>query len=600
MTIPISANATSAIQARPRIRRSSRRWRVEPGERGQQARAASPSTRRGGAPRRRAGGPSCGRAGPETRRGAPRWAAASPRGRAAARRRGGPRRRLRRRAASSSSCSCGGSFLAARRRAEAARGLLGDLLGRGHDRAPRRAAPPRARGRTRTRAGRAGRCSRARARPRKRLTRRSSSEWKEIPASTPPSRSSPQASGSARSSWPSSSLTAIRSAWKERLAGWPPAKRAGAGIAELIVSTSSSVVSIGACSRRRTIARAIAPAWRSSPKSRSACARRRSSHSATISRALSSCDGVHAHVQRRVVGVGEAALARVDLHRGHAQVEVRHVRAHALVGEQLQRLGVAGADEAHRAGRLARRARRSAPRRAGRGRSPSSVPRRAEALGEQARVPAVAEGAVDRRLAGLRVEQLEQLAREHRRVRAASARRRAWRGARPRGAPAASAGRLARRPAPRRAGRRSAPPGAAAPPAAPSRSQAASSTRAVTSATPLSSVDRCSPQAVLAHSSRRSPTPTTTTSLASCACSPRKPGNHDPPGGVELGVVGAAVEEALELGQPRRQRRQLGQRAPACSARTPPGATRPRRASGRPASPAPRPRRARRGSARAP
>ena len=37
--------------------------------------------------------------------------------------------------------------------------------------------------------------------------------------------------------------------------------------------------------------------------------------------------------------------------------------------------------------------------------------RGAEPLGEQARVPAVAERAVDRRLAGLRVEQLEQLAR---------------------------------------------------------------------------------------------------------------------------------------------------------------------------------------------
>src|ERR1700683_3327106 len=38
-------------------------------------------------------------------------------------------------------------------------------------------------------------------------------------------------------------------------------------------------------------------------------------------------------------------------------------------------------------------------------------------------------------------------------------------------------------------------------------------------------------------------------------------GNHDPPGSVELGVVRAPVEEALELRQPRGQRRQLGQRA---------------------------------------
>src|SRR3984957_15925271 len=42
----------------------------------------------------------------------------------------------------------------------------------------------------------------------------------------------------------------------------------------------------------------------------------------------------------------------------------------------------------------------------------------------------------------------------------------------------------------------------------------------------------------------------------------QEPGDHDPPGRVELRVVGAAVEEALELRQPRRQGRQLRQRAP--------------------------------------
>src|SRR5207302_547279 len=51
---------------------------------------------------------------------------------------------------------------------------------------------------------------------RKRFTRRSSSEWNEIAASAPSTRSRDQASGSARSSWPSSSFTAIRRAWKER------------------------------------------------------------------------------------------------------------------------------------------------------------------------------------------------------------------------------------------------------------------------------------------------------------------------------------------------------------------------------------------------
>ena len=55
----------------------------------------------------------------------------------------------------------------------------------------------------------------------------------------------------------------------------------------LIASTSCWVVSIGASLRARTIARAIAPAWRSSPSSRSVAASRRSSHSATIVRAVS-------------------------------------------------------------------------------------------------------------------------------------------------------------------------------------------------------------------------------------------------------------------------------------------------------------------------
>ncbi len=73
-------------------------------------------------------------------------------------------------------------------------------------------------------------------------------------------RSSPQASGSAWSSCPSSSLTAIRIAWKVRLAGCPPAKRAGAGIAWQMVSTSSWVLRSGATSRRLPIARAIAVA----------------------------------------------------------------------------------------------------------------------------------------------------------------------------------------------------------------------------------------------------------------------------------------------------------------------------------------------------
>jgi ABC-type transport system substrate-binding protein len=54
-------------------------------------------------------------------------------------------------------------------------------------------------------------------------------------------------------------IPSIRSAWKTRLAGWPSPKRAGAGIASLIVATRSPVRSNGSTPRRRTIARAI---WR--------------------------------------------------------------------------------------------------------------------------------------------------------------------------------------------------------------------------------------------------------------------------------------------------------------------------------------------------
>ena len=60
-------------------------------------------------------------------------------------------------------------------------------------------------------------------------------------------------------------LTAIRKAWKTRFAGCPSPKRAGAGIAALIVSTSSPVRSNGCSRRRRTMARAICRAYRSSP-----------------------------------------------------------------------------------------------------------------------------------------------------------------------------------------------------------------------------------------------------------------------------------------------------------------------------------------------
>ena len=215
-TMPISANATRPIHTRPRIETVEQRGWAR-ARRSRAARAAcTPS--RGSAPARRAG----------DRRGV----AGTRRSRVAGRVR--PAR-----------CGCGGG----RRHAEppVSRSLRAAAQSRrggraGCARSPRRRA--RSRGASSSaglglapagahrQVGRAD--AAARARTMKRLTRRSSSEWKEIAASTPPSRSRSHASGSAASSWPSSSLTAIRSAWKTRLAGCPPAKRAGAGIAELI------------------------------------------------------------------------------------------------------------------------------------------------------------------------------------------------------------------------------------------------------------------------------------------------------------------------------------------------------------------------------
>src|SRR3989454_4056629 len=129
-----------------------------------------------------------------------------------------------------------------------------------------------------TQIGKSGGHSQPRSRSRmKRLTSRSSSEWKLITASLPPGRSMEKAEGSAASSDPSSSLTAMRKAWNTRFAGCPSPNLAGAGMAVLIVSTRSLVRSKGCSFRRRTIAFAIWRAYRSSPERLKIGARSRSS-----------------------------------------------------------------------------------------------------------------------------------------------------------------------------------------------------------------------------------------------------------------------------------------------------------------------------------
>jgi len=97
------------------------------------------------------------------------------------------------------------------------------------------------------------------------LTIRSSSEWKVMTENRPPSlkQSIPEARPRARLF--SSSLTAIRSAWKLRVAGWILPWRMGAGMAAAMRAASSSVVSIGAVFLLSTMALAMRRACRSSP-----------------------------------------------------------------------------------------------------------------------------------------------------------------------------------------------------------------------------------------------------------------------------------------------------------------------------------------------
>ena len=254
-TMPMSATATSAIHARPRTRRSSSARVADAHARACRGAAPAAAARPRCRPRA-ARGSRCGRL--DRRSGA---AGAAARG-ASARRGGGAvaggvawlaaaAGSLRRPAA----LAAASSFRAARIRADFARGLAAISPGVARHGAAGEQLGLRRRGRSRTPAGPAGRCSPA-------PGRRGSASRAGLPANGRKSlqighstRSSSHAAGSAASSWPSSSLTAMRMAWKTRLAGWPPAKRAGAGIASVTTSTSSLVVSSGAVRARADDAR---------------------------------------------------------------------------------------------------------------------------------------------------------------------------------------------------------------------------------------------------------------------------------------------------------------------------------------------------------
>ena len=137
----------------------------------------------------------------------------------------------------------------------------------------------------------------------------------------------------------------------------------------------------------------------------------RSGHSLTTSRAVSSCERVHPHVERRVGRVREAALRPVELHGRDAEVEQDRVGAHAVGGE----LRKNDAEVAAQQSRLHARVLLEALEVGARGRVAVDRDQLAAPLQvgcEQAAVAARAEGRVDDRLARLHGEARAHLGRE--------------------------------------------------------------------------------------------------------------------------------------------------------------------------------------------
>ncbi len=100
----------------------------------------------------------------------------------------------------------------------------------------------------------------------KRLTIRSSSEWKVTTTSRPPGTSRRSAACRAATSSSSSPFTWMRSAWKVRVAGWMRSCGRWRPTAFSTARTSAAVVVIGASLRLATMARAMARERGSSPK----------------------------------------------------------------------------------------------------------------------------------------------------------------------------------------------------------------------------------------------------------------------------------------------------------------------------------------------
>ena len=122
---------------------------------------------------------------------------------------------------------------------------------------------------------------------------------------------------------------------------------------------------------------------------------------------------IHAHVERRVGRVREAALGAVDLHRREAEVEQHGIRAHAVAGELREHDRVVAAQEP----RLhAARGRLHAVEVRAHGRvavDRDELPAALEVRDQQPRMAAGAERGIDDRLSRLHVEELAHLLREH-------------------------------------------------------------------------------------------------------------------------------------------------------------------------------------------
>ena len=165
------------------------------------------------------------------------------------------------------------------------------------------------------------------------LTIRSSSEWNVTTASRPPGLSTRSAAWSARTSSPSSSLTAIRRPWNVRVAGWmwlpgstrttPATRSASCAVVSIRPRRRASMDGAGHGPRAPLLAVMVDDVGEH--------------------RLVGLVDevggaravGAHAHVEGAVVAEREAALRLVELHRRDADIEHHPVDLrHAGLGQE--------------------------------------------------------------------------------------------------------------------------------------------------------------------------------------------------------------------------------------------------------------------------